>query len=60
MFSSRKLMTYAYRVAWDTIKYADMHSKGIKYYYEYDEGHDLDFDIGLYFYEQVCSICTLT
>jgi len=45
---------FIYSVAWDTIKYADMHNKGIKYLYEYDEGHDVDFDIGLYFYEQLC------
>lgn len=39
------------------IKYADMHSKGISLIYKYDEGHDLDFDIGLYFYEQLCKTC---
>jgi len=31
-----------------------MHSKGISLIYKYDEGFDLDFDIGLYFYEQLC------
>jgi hypothetical protein len=36
------------------IKYADMHSKGISLRHLYEEGHDLDFDIGLYFYEQLC------
>jgi len=25
------------------IKYADMHSKGIMYLYQYQEGNDLDF-----------------
>jgi len=45
---------FIYTVAWETIKYADMHSKGISLIYKYDEGHDLDFDIGLYFYEQLC------
>jgi len=45
---------YIYTVAWDKIKYADMHSKGISLIYKYDEGNDLDFDIGLYFYEQLC------
>jgi len=45
---------FIYTVAWDIIKYADMHSKGISLIYKYDEGHDLDFDIGLYFYEQLC------
>jgi len=45
---------FIYAVAWDTLKYADMHSKGISLVYKYDEGHDVDFDIGLYFYEQLC------
>ena len=40
-------------VAWDKIKYADMHAKGISLVFKYQEGFDLDFDIGLYFYEQV-------
>jgi len=48
---------FVYSVAWDVIKYADMHSKGISLIYKYDEGHDLDFDIGLYFYEQLCEFC---
>jgi hypothetical protein len=43
-----------YRVSWEVIKYADMHSKGISLRHLYEEGHDLDFDIGLYFYEQLC------
>jgi hypothetical protein len=48
---------FIYAVAWDVIKYADMHSKGISLVYKYDEGFDLDFDIGLYFYEQLCKFC---
>jgi hypothetical protein len=48
---------FIYSVAWDTIKYADMHNKGISLIYKYDEGHDVDFDIGLYFYEQLCKFC---
>jgi len=31
-----------------------MHSKGISLMHLYDEGVDLDFDMGLYFYEQLC------
>merc|ERR1712023_295126 len=31
-----------------------MNCKGISLIYQYDEGNDLDFDIGLYFYEQLC------
>jgi len=48
---------FIYAVAWDIIKYADMHCKGISLVYKYDEGFDLDFDIGLYFYEQLCKFC---
>jgi hypothetical protein len=48
---------FIYSVAWDKIKYADMHNKGISLIYKYDEGCDVDFDIGLYFYEQLCKFC---
>jgi hypothetical protein len=48
---------FIYTVAWDIVKYADMHSKGISLVYKYDEGTDVDFDIGLYFYEQMCKFC---
>jgi len=45
---------FIFTVAWETMKYADMSAKGIQYLYQYEEGTDLDFDIGLYFYEQLC------
>jgi len=45
---------FIFTVAWEMMKYADMNSKGIQYLYQYEEGADLDFDIGLYFYEQLC------
>lgn|SRR3990167_2848028 len=45
---------FIFTVAWEVIKYADMHSKGISLIFQYEEGHELDFDIGLYFYEQLC------
>jgi len=48
---------FIYTVAWEKLKYADMHAKGISLLYQYDEGHDVDFDIGLYFYEQMCKFC---
>jgi len=48
---------FIYSYAWETVKYADMHNKGISLIYKYDEGFDLDFDIGLYFYEQLCKTC---
>jgi len=45
---------FIYSVGWEMVKYADMHSKGISLVFKYDEGWDVDFDIGLYFYEQLC------
>ena len=48
---------FIFSVAWDRIKYADMHAKGIDLVFKYEEGFDLDFDIGLYFYEQLCKFC---
>jgi hypothetical protein len=48
---------FIYSVAWEVVKKADMHSKGIALVYKYDEGKDVDFDIGLYFYEQLCKYC---
>jgi hypothetical protein len=44
---------FIFECAWDTMKYADMNSKGIQYLHQYDEGNDVDFDIGLYFFEQL-------
>jgi hypothetical protein len=32
---------------------ADMHTKGVSYIHLYEEGNDLDFNIGLYFYEKL-------
>jgi hypothetical protein len=48
---------FIYAVSWEMVKYADMHNKGISLIYQYDEGTDVDFDIGLYFYEQLCKFC---
>jgi len=45
---------FIYSVAWEMVKYADMHSKGISLIYKYEEGSDVDFNIGLYFYEKLC------
>jgi len=45
---------FIYSVAWEMMKYADMHSKGISLIYKYEEGFDVDFNIGLYFYEKLC------
>jgi hypothetical protein len=40
--------------AWDIIKMADMQAKAVSYVHLYEEGKDLDFDMGLYFFEQMC------
>lgn len=45
---------FIFGVAWETMKYADMHAKGVNYVHLYDEGNELDFNIGLYFYETLC------
>jgi hypothetical protein len=45
---------FIFAVGWDMMKYADMHSKGVQYVHLYKEGNDLDFNIGLYFYEKLC------
>jgi len=45
---------FIFSVAWEKMKYADMHSKGISLLHLYHEGADVDFDIGLYFYEILC------
>merc|ERR1712137_1514170 len=43
---------FIFSAAWEVMKYADMHAKGIQLIFQYEEGNDLD--IGLYFYEQLC------
>jgi len=45
---------FIFNVSWEMMKYSDMHSKGIMYLHQYEEGNTVDFDIGLYFYEQLC------
>lgn len=45
---------FIFTVAWERMKRADMHAKGISLLHQYTEGSDVDFDIGLYFYEQLC------
>merc|ERR1712137_1514962 len=44
---------FIHSVSWEIMKYADMHTKGISLIHLYDEGNDVDFDIGLYFYERL-------
>lgn len=45
---------WIYSVSWEMMKYADMHAKGVSLIHLYDEGSNVDFDIGLYFYEKLC------
>lgn len=44
---------FLYSVSWEMMKYADMHAKGVSLIHLYDEGQNLSFDIGLYFYEKL-------
>jgi len=45
---------FIFTVAWEVIKYADMHTKGISLIHLYEEDCDMDFNVGLYFYEKLC------
>lgn len=45
---------FIFGCAWEVMKYSDMHAKGVNYVHLYEEGNELDFNIGLYFYEQLC------
>lgn len=45
---------FCFSVAWRIIKEVDMESKGISLVHKYEEGNDLDFDMGLRFYEVLC------
>jgi len=42
-----------YTVSWEHIKAADMRVKGVKYIHLYEEGNELNFDMGLYLFEQL-------
>lgn len=45
---------FIYSIANKIFRMADMNAKGIQYVHLYEEGQDLDFDMGLYFFEQTC------
>lgn len=45
---------FIFNVAFEVCQYADMHAKGIEYIHKYEMGFELEFNIGLYFYEQLC------
>jgi hypothetical protein len=48
---------FIYAVSYQVMRKADMEAKGISYVHLYDEGFDLDFDMGLYFFEQLVKFC---
>jgi len=43
-----------YSVAFEVMKKADMRWRNVTYVHMYEEGNDLDFDMALYFFEQLC------
>lgn len=45
---------FCFSVSWKKIMEVDMESKGISLVHKYEEGNDLDFDMGLRFYEVIC------
>lgn len=45
---------FIFEVTYEMLRQADMHAKGVLYVHKYEEGNDLDFNIGLYFYEKLC------
>jgi len=49
---------FIYAVIWDTMKKADMNAQGCQYVHLYKEGKSVDFDIGLYFFEQLCKFAS--
>jgi len=43
-----------YSIHYEHMKMADMRIRNIQYIHLYEDGADLDFDMGLYFFEQLC------
>jgi len=43
-----------FSVHYEHMKMADMRIKNVQYIHLYEDGNDLDFDMGLYFFEQLC------
>jgi hypothetical protein len=43
-----------YAIHYEHMKMADMRIRNIQYLHLYEDGKDLDFDMGLYFFEQLC------
>jgi len=47
-----------FSVHYEHMKMADMRIRNIQYIHLYEDGADLDFDMGLYFFEQLCKFFT--
>jgi hypothetical protein len=45
---------WIFAVSNQIFRMADMKAKGIMYVHLYEEGKDLDFDMGIYLFEQIC------
>lgn len=45
---------FIFSVAWEIMKYTEMESQGISLIHKYQEGKNLDFDMGIKFFEQLC------
>jgi len=45
---------FIYAVGNQIFRLADMKAKGIMFVHLYEEGKDLDFDMGIYLFEQIC------
>lgn len=45
---------YIYAVVWHIVCQGDMEAKGVMYVHQYEEGFDLDFDMGVWFFEHLC------
>jgi len=45
---------FIFECAYETMKYADMHTTGVTLIHLYEEGSDVEFNVGLYFYEHLC------
>jgi hypothetical protein len=45
---------FIFAVHYDVMCKAEMHAQGLQYVHQYTEGNDVDFDIGLYFFEKLC------
>jgi len=44
---------FIFNVSWELFKKTEMNFQGVEYVHLYNEGKNLDFDAGLYFFEQV-------